>query len=184
MGSCSYTPFVGGGGGHTLSLVYLHIAFLYILFSNLQEIPWSLTRASPCSNTWSVELLTSWSTSMVWLLSDRIYISDGRISAHAVLSCKCSLHSSSVASTRCAVWWTHKIRSQIGSCKHNHFIWILFPFPAVGHSWISQVCLFLLFQLCLYLLAVVGKMLLVWISSFMTKTLTVFSVTVQSTMLV
>lgn len=36
------------------------------------------------------------------------------------------------------------------------------------------------FQVCLYLLVVVGKMLLICLSSFMTKTLTVFSVIVQS----
>lgn len=46
-----------GEGGHTLSLVSLHHVFLYILFSNHQEIPLSLTRASSCSNAWSMECL-------------------------------------------------------------------------------------------------------------------------------
>lgn len=126
MGSCS-VPLLLGEGGHTLSLVYLHHVFLYILFSNLQEITLSLTRASSCSNTWPVELFTSWSTSMVWLLSDRIYVSDGCISAHAVLSCECSLRSSSVASTSCVMWWIHRIRSLTGSWKHNYFMWLFLP---------------------------------------------------------
>lgn len=159
-------PLLLGEGGHTLSLVYLHHVFLYILFSNLQEIVLSLTRASSRSNTWPMELLTSWSTSMVWLLSDRICVSDGHISAHAMLSCECSLCISSVASTSCALWWTHGIRSQIGSCKHNYFMWLFSSLYSCGTFLdFSALLVSAFFQLCLYLLAVVGKMLLICLSN-------------------